>query len=239
MKMKILNLMMVVLFTLVTTISFGQWTYKTVSSAFDGDFKKAYTKIDNNGYLIMEVGNPIIKEDSVTTDTIIGYLLSQKLLKVYDTTLGVRSVLSNSLILSKPNFASGEIIAKTENNVILLEKVNNDYYKVKVVVKKVLNTSEIKRPWLALSGLYFCDDYTTVDFVLVVNGVNKKYNLKATKTSDNKIYYFNESIWSDEFILDFKSASKCIIRVNQSHCDADYYEFNMSGSTSTYNFITK
>jgi hypothetical protein len=155
----------ILLFTLLilfTNISFGQWTYRTIDSVFDGKFKKAYTNTYNRGFLLMELGESTYK-DSV----------------------------------------------------------------------------EIKRPFLALSGLYFCDESTTIDFVLIVNGQNKKYELSAIKSNDSQIYYFDESIWTNDFTNDFKTASKCSIRVNQTHCSDEYYTFNFSGSKTAYNFITR
>jgi hypothetical protein len=94
-------------------------------------------------------------------------------------------------------------------------------------------------PFLFLRGSYFCDDDTHIDFVLVVNGVNKKYDIAVTKSKDSQCYYFDSSIWDEEFTSDFKNASRCSIRVNQSYCQNDYYTFNMNGSTSAYNFLTK
>jgi len=75
-----------------------------------------------------------------------------------------------------------------------------------------------------------------LNFVLTVNGVFKKYVLRGKKSNDSRIYFF-EGIWTDEFTKDFKSASKCSIRVNQDYCNDDYYIFNFSGSTAAYNFI--
>lgn len=94
-------------------------------------------------------------------------------------------------------------------------------------------------PFFALSGSYFCDDSGDIDLVLYVGGEKKLYSLVATKSRDSRMYYFNESVWTDEFISDFKNASKCLIRVNQDYCTNDYYEFNMSGSTQAYNFVIK
>ena len=88
----------------------------------------------------------------------------------------------------------------------------------------------------------FSDSSACIDFILVVNGVNKKYKLTgklAGKSFDNEAYIFDESIWTDEFIKDFKSASKCYIRVSQNDCTDDYYQFNFSGSAAAYDFITK
>ena len=77
-----------------------------------------------------------------------------------------------------------------------------------------------------------------IDFILVVNGKNKKYKLSG-KSEDGRMCSFDESIWTDEFIKDFKSASKCSIRVNQDYCIDYYYQFDFSGSTAAYDFITK
>ena len=146
---------------LMTSVVFGQWTYGTINSKFDGSFKKAYTKTNNDGYLEMGVGD-----------------------HTYSGTI-------------KSN-----------------------------------------RPSLTLHGSYFCDDYAYIDFVFVVNGVNKKYKLTGCKSGDNRIYYFGGTIWTDEFIKDFKSASKCSITVHQYPCHDIYYQFDFSGSTVAYNFIT-
>ena len=102
-----------------------------------------------------------------------------------------------------------------------------------------IGTTKINRPILYLRGSYFCDDYIYIDFVLVVNGVNKKYKLIGIRSRDGRMYWFDESIWTDEFIKDFKSASKCSIRVNQDYCTDDYYQFDFSGSAAAYDFITK
>jgi hypothetical protein len=37
-------------------VFYGQWTYKLIKSDFDGEFKKAYTAINNGGFLAMEEG---------------------------------------------------------------------------------------------------------------------------------------------------------------------------------------
>ena len=151
--------MMTLMMCLMTSVVFGQWTYKTINSKSDGSFKKAYTKTNNRGYLVMEVG------DSAYNDTI-------------------------------------------KSNI----------------------------PFLSLWGSSFCDA-SYIDFVLVVNGENKKYKLTG-RAFDNSVYYFDESMWTDEFIKDFKSASKCFIRVQYQWCDY-HYQFDFSGSAAAYDFITK
>ena len=119
-------------------------------------------------------------------------------------------------------------------------ETNNRGYLVMEVGDSTYNdTTKINIPFLSLWGSYFCDDYIYIDFVLVVNGVNKKYKLIGIRSRDGRMYWFDESIWTDEFIKDFKSASKCSIRVNQDYCTDDYFQFDFSGSAAAYNFITK
>lgn len=96
-----------------------------------------------------------------------------------------------------------------------------------------------KSPFFALSGSYFCDDTGHIDFVLIIKGEKKHYVFRAKKSRDSRTYYFDENVWSEEFVLDFKSASKCLIRVNQEYCTDDYYEFNMLGSNKAYDFLVK
>jgi hypothetical protein len=97
--------------------------------------------------------------------------------------------------------------------------------------------SRINRPFLALNGFYFCDENADIDFNFNVNGKNSNYKLHAIKSKDSEMYYFDESIWDEEFTRDFKNAQKCSIRVVQYYCKDIYYQFNFSKSTSAYNFI--
>jgi len=94
-------------------------------------------------------------------------------------------------------------------------------------------------PFLALAGSYFCDATTFVDIVFLVGGEKHQYKLYALKSTDSRMYYFMDDIWTDDFTAHFKAASKCMIRVNQEHCTDDYYTLNMSGSSAAYNFIVK
>ena len=89
----------------------------------------------------------------------------------------------------------------------------------------------------SLWGSSFC--YASyIDVILVVNGENKKYKLRSKSINGNKCV-FDESIWTDEFIKDFKSASKCYIMVKQNDGSIKYYQFDFSGAAAAYNFITK
>lgn len=98
----------------------------------------------------------------------------------------------------------------------------------------------VKYPLIYLHGAYFCDDIVNCDIVFTVGGVDKKYVIEGMKSSDNKILFFDENLFSDkDFRSDFLAASKVKIRASESYCDTEYYTFTMSGSTAAYNFVNK
>lgn len=226
---------------LIYTSSFGQWTYKEVNSEFDGKFKKAYTQTNNGGYLSMETNE--VKVIDTTYQDDIGYIYISCLKDSSKINFEGINYTYNCSIFKNADIGS-EVIGHINNRQIyIIERVENlktrmSYFKVKF--NRIIETYHIEKiPFLVLSGLYFCDDYTSIDFVLVNNGISKKYELSAIKSRDSRLYYFNEFIWTDGFIKNFKSASKCLIRVNQDFCTDDYYQFNFSGSGQAFNFIIK
>jgi hypothetical protein len=92
---------------------------------------------------------------------------------------------------------------------------------------------------LVLFGNYFCDDFPTVDISFLVNGEYKKMNLTGLKSTDSKAIFINGFFVSNENVNIFKSSTSVKIRVNESYCESDIYEFSMSGSTAALNFMRK
>jgi len=92
---------------------------------------------------------------------------------------------------------------------------------------------------LYLQGGYFCDENLTVDISLMVNGEWKKYSTVGTKSEDSKAVFLIDNLASSELIIDFLNATSIKLRVNETYCENEYYQFNMSGSTSAYKFITQ
>ena len=88
-----------------------------------------------------------------------------------------------------------------------------------------------------LQGGRFCDENPMVDVSFFVNGVWKKYNVQAVNSSQSNALFLLDDMSIDNSILDFLNASSVKLRVNESYCDTEYYQFNMSGSTSAYKFI--
>lgn len=92
---------------------------------------------------------------------------------------------------------------------------------------------------LYLQGGYFCDDNMTVDISLMVNGQWEKYSTIGTKSDDSKAVFLIDDLASSELIIHFLNATSIKLRVNETYCETEYYQFNMSGSTSAYKFITQ
>ena len=88
-----------------------------------------------------------------------------------------------------------------------------------------------------LTGGYFCDDDLPVDISLFVNNVWKKYNITANTSDQRTTLFFIDDLTTNDMIIDFLNSSSIKIRVNESYCDTEYYQFNMSGSTLAYKFI--
>jgi len=88
-----------------------------------------------------------------------------------------------------------------------------------------------------LQGGYFCDENPNVDLVFIVNGEGKKYSMNCTKSNDNSCLFFTEDLATSNAFEDFKACTSVKVRVNESYCDNEVYNFNMSKSTTAYNYI--
>jgi hypothetical protein len=114
---------------------------------------------------------------------------------------------------------------------------------------KIAYTDVAQNQWLKLEnynneisfyigGVYICDDNVSVDISFLVNGVYQKYNLLDCSVSDdNETVFFVDNLTTHEMLASFKSASSVKVRINDTTCHSETYEFKMSGSTSAYNYV--
>ena len=90
-----------------------------------------------------------------------------------------------------------------------------------------------------IGGIYVCDESVTVDISFLVNGEYQKYTTVGKVSENHKTLFMVDDLNSDlEFLADFKAASSVRIRVNDTTCDTEVYEFKMTGSTAAYNAIS-
>jgi len=140
--------------TLTTTLTFGQWTNRTVNNDFDPEYRIAYNRA-----------------------------LDGTLLKLEDD--------------------DGELAFYVQNT-------------------------------------YTCSDQPIVDLVFIfADGTKEVYELQCVTSSDREAVFMSADLNKESFMPAFKRAVKLKIRVNDSYCKTETFEFNMSGSTSAINFMTK
>jgi hypothetical protein len=90
-----------------------------------------------------------------------------------------------------------------------------------------------------MGGVYICDESVSVDILFLVNNEYQKYNIKGNVSDNRKTLFMVDDLNSDsEFLADFKAASSVRIRVNDTTCDTEIYEFKMTGSTAAFNTVT-
>jgi len=90
-----------------------------------------------------------------------------------------------------------------------------------------------------LSNGYFCDEVISTDISYLVNGVYKRYNVNAITSKDKTALFLVVDLLSYDMAKDFRNASSVSIRVNETHCRSDIYEFNMMNSSKALDFIVK
>ncbi len=91
--------------------------------------------------------------------------------------------------------------------------------------------------WLYVANGYTCDDELTVDASFIVNGVAKKYTFNASTSTNRENVFFIVDLINENCLIDFKACTSVKIRVNDTTCDDEIYQFNMSGSTAAVKFI--
>jgi hypothetical protein len=91
---------------------------------------------------------------------------------------------------------------------------------------------------LEISGGYYCDEEPNVDVVLVVNGVDNKFEFEGYKGSSSDVVYITWDMeLHQEFLNAFKLASRMRVRINESKCDSSVYEYKMNNAKAAFNYI--
>lgn len=88
-----------------------------------------------------------------------------------------------------------------------------------------------------LQGTYFCSDLPLVEMSFLVNNKWVKYSIHGIKSRQSDVIFLVDSIEDTVFFTSFLNCTSVKIRVNEDFCLTEIYEFNMSGSTSAFNFV--
>ena len=93
---------------------------------------------------------------------------------------------------------------------------------------------------LYLQGGYFCDKVPHVELSFLVNNKWVKYSIIGFTNDENDCVFLSDFLQESEFFMNFLNCTSLRIRINDEYpCVTEIYEFNMSGSTSAFNFIKK
>jgi len=90
-----------------------------------------------------------------------------------------------------------------------------------------------------MGGVYVCDESVGVDISFLVNEEYQKYYITGNVSDNRKTLFMVNDLNSDpQFLADFKAATSIRIRINDTTCDTEIYEFKMTGSTAAFNTVT-
>jgi hypothetical protein len=137
----------------------------------------------------------------------------------------------------------GLALSYTANAQWVTRTVNNDfddpyriaYTKDNDMLLKLENVDG--EVWVYVANGYTCDDELTVDASFIVNGVAKKYTFNAFTSTNRENVFFIVDLINENCLIDFKACTSVKIRVNDTTCNDEIYQFNMSGSTAAVKFI--
>ena len=93
---------------------------------------------------------------------------------------------------------------------------------------------------LAIGGGYYCDEYPTIDVVLVVNGLDNKFEFTGYKGGTSDVVYITwDMLDNPEFVTAFKAASQMKVRINETICTSEIYSYKMTSSRAAFDYINK
>ena len=89
-----------------------------------------------------------------------------------------------------------------------------------------------------LQGVFFCDDDDTeVDISYMVKGKWEKYTGAGAVSNDQTTVFMEPNLLGSGMVEDFQAATSVKIRIRQTYCDEQIFEFNMTNSTKALNFM--
>jgi len=93
---------------------------------------------------------------------------------------------------------------------------------------------------LSIDGGYYCEEEPNVDVVLVVNGVDNKFEFEGYKGETSDVVYITWDMASNaEFLNTFKLSSIMKVRINESYCTTEVYTYKMTNSKAAYQYMNK
>ena len=195
-------------------LSISQWTNELIDNDFDEPFKTSTTPKDDNCYL-----------------------------RLFEPKLADIIILKDTILIQK------DTIIKTFFSPENPDGILDTIIKESIAGRKTLESTNLYSISFDLVGGHFCSDNMVIDIALVVNSEVKNYSFQGVKYRNNKGLTITEFKFTNvitpefvsndsDFIQDFKEATYIKLRINDTMCDTEYYEFSMKGSSSAIDFLT-
>lgn len=205
---------------------------------------------------VTKTDRPILIYDSVSNENCLskGYLTlySDEYVVIYDAVI-CKSNTSYSeetyyRVFANNHFGSikaKDLLINSADVITKLNKRTGDRASDKIKAKDLFEMNVNQKPKdvklkelsFYLSGGYHCDESLNVDIVFYVGGNPKKYQVEGNTSSDRTTVFLVDDLNSHEMKDDFLKASSVKLRFNESHCESDFYEFNMSNSKAALLFM--
>ena len=119
-------------------------------------------------------------------------------------------------------FRRSYVESKSGDSIFILEEDPEDY----------------PNPFMEIFLGYVCDDETSIQIALTVNGQVYVYDFLGHAIRGSKSYLIG-TMWDGNFGKHFKIATKMSVRVHQQHCEITDKVFNMAGSAAAVKFVTR
>lgn len=93
---------------------------------------------------------------------------------------------------------------------------------------------------LSIDGGYYCEKEPLIDVVLVVNGADNKFEFDGYKGGSSDVVYITWDMASNaEFLNAFKLSTTMKVRINESYCTTEVYNYKMTNSKAAFEYMIK
>lgn len=88
-----------------------------------------------------------------------------------------------------------------------------------------------------LQGGYYCDSSPIVEMSFLVGSEYKKFYVEGVVGDGSDVIFLMDDINGSNILTAFKECSLMKLRVNDTECSTEIFTFNMTKSTSAFNYI--
>jgi hypothetical protein len=88
-----------------------------------------------------------------------------------------------------------------------------------------------------LKADYICDEEMTIDMALLISGEYTRYSFTGKTSKDHTCVFFTWDLENSIADDDFQVCSELKVRINDTTCGEQTYNFNMRGSTLALKYM--